>query len=908
MISRFHYSRSVYQQFLNDELAVPTEREMQRHVESCVECQDTLERMLDEDGSWAEVPQLLRGTPGSHAPADRVQSDTPPDFLAVSDRPGSLGRFGRYEIVELLGRGGMGLVMKGFDPALNRYSAIKVLAPVLATSSSARQRFAREAKSAAAVVHEHVVPIQTVDEVSGLPYFVMPVINGQSLQQRVEEHGPLETKEVLRIGLQIASGLSAAHAQGLVHRDVKPANVLLENGVERVRLTDFGLARAADDAHMTQSGVISGTPQYMSPEQARGTEVDHRSDLFSLGSVLYFMCTGHSPFRAETTVGVLHRIANDDPRSIRQINPDVPEWLQNIICHLLMKDKDDRIQSAAEVADLLSSWLAHLQRPDAALRPAAPRAIASTLARGQNGYISRKLIAIGGGMLALFFGVLVILEMNKGTLTIECAEDDVPVLIMKGDKVDRKLTVDRGATSTRVIAGEYVVEIDGGSDHLEVKQGEIVLTRGGAAVAKIVQSPAPAANELGDRNAEASLLEFDKRIDDADGKKMKVADARDLQGPMRVEFLEGTDIFVLRGRGKDVNRAMAIINRISNEAVRPSEEDEDLPHASGPGDGDQSRDIKPRSSKGTITKERPDTSLLPIPSNAIVFIEADWCLTCATLGPTIDELIEEGYPIVRLDVTDSPALVQKVTSRKSPSIPSLVAYRGGKEVDYVDAPGGQAEVREFVKSHLRRSEGSTNQPITKQKLPDAASAPAIPGNAVVFFELESCSSCQQMVPVIESLIEEGYPVVRLDVGRFPEVAERFRINTTPSLTILRGGKEVAHMVGRFPAQNVRRFVEAEMPLGDQTRMTEGSSPITLEVTGAPFSDVLMLLGKTADVQFEIDHDSLAAEGIELPKVVDASFKGTPVDAALRAFLSPHGLTLGKRTGRRYFITVSGVPE
>ncbi len=126
----------------------------------------------------------------------------------------------------------------------------------------------------------------------------MPYVPGHSLQERIDQTGPLELREILRIGMQTAAGLAAAHAQGLVHRDIKPANILLENGVERVRITDFGLARAVDDATQTQSGVVAGTPQYMAPEQARGEAVDHRADLFSLGSVLYAMCTGHSPFRA----------------------------------------------------------------------------------------------------------------------------------------------------------------------------------------------------------------------------------------------------------------------------------------------------------------------------------------------------------------------------------------------------------------------------------------------------------------------------------------------------------------------------------------------------------------------------------------------------------------------------------
>src|SRR5262249_18332578 len=158
-----------------------------------------------------------------------------------------------------------------------------------------------------------------------------------------------------------ASGLAAAHAQGLVHRDVKPANILLEEGVERVTLTDFGLARAADDASLTQSGTIAGTPQYVSPEQAVGAAVDHRSDLFSLGSVLYALCTGRPPFRASTALGVLKRVVEDTPRPVRDVNPDVPEFLAAVIERLHAKDPDDRFQSAAEVASLLEGYLAHLQ-------------------------------------------------------------------------------------------------------------------------------------------------------------------------------------------------------------------------------------------------------------------------------------------------------------------------------------------------------------------------------------------------------------------------------------------------------------------------------------------------------------------------------------------------------------------
>src|SRR5262249_12096715 len=167
--------------------------------------------------------------------------------------------------------------------------------------------------------------------------------------------------QILRIGMQIASGLAAAHAQGLVHRDIKPANVLLENGIERVKITDFGLARSIDDVRITQAGAVYGTPQYMSPEQAQGERVDQRSDLFSLGSVMYTMSTGRPPFRGDTTMAVLKRVCDDTPRPIREVNPDIPESLVEIVNKLSAKNPDARFQTASEIAELLSRHLAHLQ-------------------------------------------------------------------------------------------------------------------------------------------------------------------------------------------------------------------------------------------------------------------------------------------------------------------------------------------------------------------------------------------------------------------------------------------------------------------------------------------------------------------------------------------------------------------
>src|SRR5262249_7257274 len=278
------------------------DHELTAHLDHCTDCQRALERLAHYTPLPFPrlAPEPTVPEPALHRvmdelkdnPADLGDEDFSLDFLTPSDRPESLGRFGPYEVEQVVGRGGMGVVLKALDPGLNRIVAIKVIVPQFAANGAMRRRFMREAKAAAAVCHDHVVTIHHVDTAGPLPYLVMQYVPGPSLQERLDRNGPLELKEILRIGSQAASGLAAAHAQGLIHRDVKPANILLEDDMERVKLTDFGLARAMDDVRITQSAVLAGTPQYMAPEQARGEALDSRADLFSLGSVLYTMCTG----------------------------------------------------------------------------------------------------------------------------------------------------------------------------------------------------------------------------------------------------------------------------------------------------------------------------------------------------------------------------------------------------------------------------------------------------------------------------------------------------------------------------------------------------------------------------------------------------------------------------------------
>ncbi len=282
-----------------------------------------------------------------------------------------LGRIGRYDVECIVGRGGMGIVVKAFDVELNRPVAIKIMTPALATNGTARQRFAREARAAAAVLHPNVIPIHGVNTCSHVPYLVMPFVAGESLQSLVDSQGPRDEKDILRIVKQIASGLAAAHAQGLVHRDIKPANILIDNDVNRVLITDFGLARAEDDVAMTRTGWIAGTPNFMSPEQSCGHNVDARSDLFSLGSVTYFLATGRMPFRSDTPMGVLHRIKNEEPTAVRQLNEELSLTTSDIVERLMEKDPADRFQSAVELEIFLEQYLAFLNQPTLGRR--APR-------------------------------------------------------------------------------------------------------------------------------------------------------------------------------------------------------------------------------------------------------------------------------------------------------------------------------------------------------------------------------------------------------------------------------------------------------------------------------------------------------------------------------------------------------
>ena len=422
---------------LADDCDLQTRSDFEHHLESCENCQQRLTESVAGKGWWAktashlstineiEIPSPTQSrlsnsnsffvptleTDRNHNQITNAGSPrgSAPDWQRILDPPSHpemLGRIDQFEIESKIGQGGMGIVLKGFDRDLNRAVAIKVLAPHLASNGTSRKRFAREARAAAAVVHQNVVPIYAVNASDTRPYIVMQLVSGHSLQSLVEEKGPLDVREIVRIAIQVADGLAEAHQQGLIHRDIKPANILIEQDVSRVMITDFGLARASDDASMTQTGWIAGTPHYMSPEQARGETLDSRSDLFSLGALMYFLGTGRVPFRSDKSFAVIQKILNEQPSSPLEVNNELSPMLSDIIEKLLEKNPSERFQSAAGVRDLLKRYLSHLHQPEKVAKP--NRIITSRVMHGRRQRFRNVLLAglATSAMVAgIYFGI-----------------------------------------------------------------------------------------------------------------------------------------------------------------------------------------------------------------------------------------------------------------------------------------------------------------------------------------------------------------------------------------------------------------------------------------------------------------------------------------------------------------------
>ncbi|HET9802404.1 MAG TPA: tetratricopeptide repeat protein, partial [Candidatus Acidoferrum sp.] len=301
----------------------------------------------------------------------------------------------RFVLEALLGEGGMGRVYKAYDRELDRFIALKVLLPDLASDPQIIQRFKHELLLASRISHKNILRIHDLSEADGVKFITMAFVDGEDLHNILKREHPLPLDRALKIARQLCDALDAAHHEGVVHRDFKPHNVLV-GANDQVFVSDFGLATSFETAKMgmTRSGAFVGTPRYMSPEQVEGGKIDHRSDLYSLGLVMYEMATGEVPFSGESTWQVMYQRVKEKPKNPKTIKPDLPDWVARVVMHCLERDPALRYQSAREVlADI-----------DANRSPSLPHGVRFALPSGA----SRWLIAGGAGLVlgaALFFAI-----------------------------------------------------------------------------------------------------------------------------------------------------------------------------------------------------------------------------------------------------------------------------------------------------------------------------------------------------------------------------------------------------------------------------------------------------------------------------------------------------------------------
>jgi len=496
----------------------------------------------------------LQDTGTGKADTDHEPSLT--DFLAPPQAKDELGRLGNYRILKILGHGGMGVVYQAEDIELKRSVALKAMLPALAASASFGKRFLREAQAMAAVEHDHIVRIYQVAKDRGVPFLAMEFLKGEPLDQRLKRDEKMPLAEVLRIGREIADALAAAHATGLIHRDIKPANIWLQEVASgqlsvasgkssdsslaaghlplttsgRVKILDFGLARAAQDAGLTQQGAVIGTPAFMAPEQGRGDAVDGRCDLFSLGVVLYLLSTGKHPFRGNDTVSTLMSVAMDEPAPPCQVNAEVPAALSDLVMRLLAKKVDDRPQTARAVVEHLHKIAEQVPpapkparqerqagqafEPDGAksqpgkadlpkkppkqkaLKPVVAGTAAPPRRRRTPLLAAAALLLLGLGVGAyLLAPVIFRLQTPQGTLIVEIDEqeaDNVKLSVKQGGRQIELLDLKTKKEIT-LNAGAYELELVGGKDGLTLTTKQFDLKRGDRKIATVTFEPQVAA-------------------------------------------------------------------------------------------------------------------------------------------------------------------------------------------------------------------------------------------------------------------------------------------------------------------------------------------------------------------------------------------------------------------------------
>jgi Leucine-rich repeat (LRR) protein len=511
-------------------VAEPEAERLAHHLEDCAQCSSVVATLRTDDtlveASRAEptpteeseanvvrnlVERLRRhSSPMADVTTPQpVPTDTPGGatagsypFLAPPQLPDEIGRLGPYRVVRVLGAGGMGVVFQAQDIALERWVALKVMNPDVLHRPTARERFLREARAAAALEHEHVVTIYQVGEHDGIPFLAMPWLQGTSLDDRLRRHERPETGEVLRLGRQIALGLAAAHERGLIHRDIKPGNVWLESRPgepeSRVKILDFGLARPVqDDAQLTRVGDTLGTPAYMAPEQARGEKVDHRCDLYSLGCVLYRMCAGELPFRGENGLAVMAAVLTETPRPVDELNPAVPAALAELVMQLLSKDSAARPADARAVAARLQA----IERQLAA-SPTVELPAATPPAESRRRYwpaIAAAVLLVVVPLGYFFGGQVIRFATDKGQIVIRVDESSLEVEVKENGAVirdaagKREITLSAGAHELQVVVRDANGEARSFASKFTLSRGgkEIINVAYELAKAKTDETSAP---------------------------------------------------------------------------------------------------------------------------------------------------------------------------------------------------------------------------------------------------------------------------------------------------------------------------------------------------------------------------------------------------------------------------------
>lgn len=472
--SRFglHCNKTTLMCLLDETLPAQQQAIAEGHLTECSVCRSRLETLVGDATLWTETRSVLTEIESSgdvlrlsdalSCPSTEADDATTGWLRTIAQRPKQgdldcIGYIDRYRVDAVIGSGGMGVVAAGFDRQLGRPVALKFLAPHLAGLAPARRRFTREARAAAAIVHPSIMPIYGVSDKSDQPYLVMPLVGsagGRSLQDKIDAEGPLDLETSLGIAAQIAEGLAAAHHRGVVHRDIKPGNVLLEENSPRVLISDFGLARAIDDATVTVGGNLAGTPQYMSPEQAAGEHVNSVSDLFSLGSVLYAMLTGRPPFVAESPIAVLRKVIDMPAKPATTRVESLPPWVDRLIDRFLLKDPSERIASAEQAADLLRAAESHVRHPSGYPLPASLNA--------PRGLPVRQSIWAGVAVLVI---VLVAVPLWSSRFTSAETEPGDPVV--SPNAADTAVPADTGLdTDTRETSDEFAVKGPGDTPDL----------------------------------------------------------------------------------------------------------------------------------------------------------------------------------------------------------------------------------------------------------------------------------------------------------------------------------------------------------------------------------------------------------------------------------------------------------